>query len=342
MTLRGGGLYPAASHSTGAFMRLLKTLATGLVLLCSVATLPVAAQSDYPNKPIRFLVSYPPGGTTDLLARLMSTWLSQRLNQQVIVDNKAGGGNNIGTELAVKAPADGYTIFLVNPANAINASLYPRLPFNFLDDMAPVGGLIRVPNVMTVTKNFPANSVPEFIEYAKKNPDKVNMASSGSGTSVHLSGELFKAMANIRMKHIPYKGAGPATTDLIGGQVDVIFDNMPSIIGHIRGGSVRALAVTSAQRSPALPNVPTVAETVPGYEASAWFGIAAPKGTPAAVIARLNREINAALADPGMQAKLADLGGVPIGGTPEQFWAIHKMETEKWAKVVQASGAKVE
>jgi tripartite-type tricarboxylate transporter receptor subunit TctC len=323
-------------------MRLLRNLVPGLVLLCSVIALPALAQSDYPNKPIKWVVPYPPGGTTDLLARLMGQWLSQRLGQQVIIENRAGGGNNIGTEMSVKATPDGYTIHLVNPANAINATLYPKLPFNFLDDLVPIGGLIRVPNVMTVTKNFPAKNVAEFIDYGKKNPGKINMASSGSGTSVHLSGELFKYMAGIDMKHVPYKGAGPAITDLIGGQVDVLFDNMPSIIGHIRAGSLRALAVTSAQRSPALPDVPTVAETVPGYEASAWFGAAAPKGTPPAVIARLNREFNAALADPAMKAKFADLGGVPIGGTPEQFWAIHKMETEKWARIVQFSGAKVE
>ncbi|RYF19082.1 MAG: tripartite tricarboxylate transporter substrate binding protein [Comamonadaceae bacterium] len=323
-------------------MRLLKTFVSGLVLLCSAAALPAAAQSDFPNRPIKWIVPYPPGGTTDLLARLMGTWLSQRLGQQVIVDNRAGGGNNIGTEMAVKAPPDGYTVHLVNPANAINATLYPKLPFNFLEDLVPVGGIVRVPNVMTVTKNFPAKTVAEFIEYGKKNPGKINMASSGSGTSVHLSGELFKFMTGVDMKHIPYKGAGPAITDLIPGQVDVLFDNMPSIIGHIRSGNLRALAVTSAQRSPALPDVPTVAETVPGYEASAWFGMAAPKGTPPAVIERLNREINAALADPGMRAKLADLGGVPIAGTPDQFWAIHRAETEKWEKIVKFSGAKVE
>lgn len=322
-------------------MRLLSRIASGLVLLCSAFT--AAAQTgDYPNRPIKWVVAYPPGGSTDLVARLMGQWLSQRVGQQVLVENKPGGGNNIGTEAAIKSPADGYTLFLVNPANAINASLYRNLPFNFLDDMAPVAGFIRVPNVMTVTKNFPAKTVAEFIDHGKKNPDKINMASSGAGTSVHLSGELFKSMAGIEMKHIPYKGAGPAITDLIGGQVDVLFDNMPSIIGHIRGGSVRALGVTSAARSPALPDVPAVAETVPGYEASAWFGVAVPKGTPPAVIARLNREFNAALADPAMRAKLADLGGVPIPGTPEQFWAIHKMETEKWAKIVQSSGAKVD
>jgi tripartite-type tricarboxylate transporter receptor subunit TctC len=322
-------------------MRAITRILTGLVLLGSLFALPAAAQSDYPAKPIKWIVPYPPGGTTDLLARLMSTWLSQRLGQQVIVENRAGGGNNIGTEQAVRAPADGYTLLLVNPANAINATLYPKLPFNFLEDLAPVAGIVRVPNVMTVTKNFPAKTVAEFVEYAKKNPGKINMASSGSGTSVHLSGELFKYMTGIDMKHVPYKGAGPAITDLIGGQVDVLFDNMPSIIGHIRGGSVRALAVTSAQHSPAL-DVPTVGETIPGYEASAWFGIAMPKGSPPAAIARINHEVNAALADPGMKAKLADLGGVPIAGTPEQFWALHRMETEKWAKIVQFSGAKVD
>jgi tripartite-type tricarboxylate transporter receptor subunit TctC len=323
-------------------MRLLSKLVPGLALLCSVLAFPAAAQSDYPNKPIKWIVPYPPGGTTDLLARLMGQYLSTKLGQQILIENKAGGGNNIGTDFAVKSPPDGYTIHLVNPANAINATLYPKLPFNYLDDMVPIAGIVRVPNVMTVTKNFPAKNVQEFIDYGKKNPGKINMASSGAGTSVHLSGELFKFMTGIDMKHVPYKGAGPAITDLIGGQVDVLFDNMPSIIGHIRGGSVRALGVTSAQRSPALPDVPTVAETVPGYEASAWFGASAPKGTPRAVIDRLNREFNAALADPAMKAKLADLGGVPIPGTPEDFWKIHRMETEKWAKIVQFSGAKAE
>lgn len=323
-------------------MRLLSKLVPVLALLGAVASFPAAAQSDFPNKPIKWIVPYPPGGTTDLLARLMGQHLSTKLGQQVIIENRAGGGNNIGTEMSVKAPADGYTWHLVNPANAINATLYPKLNFNFLEDMAPVAGIIRVPNVMTVTKNFPAKTVQEFIDYGKKNPGKINMASSGAGTSVHLSGELFKYMTGIDMKHVPYKGAGPAITDLIGGQVDVLFDNMPSIIGHIRSGSVRALGVTSAQRSPALPDVPSVSETVPGYEASAWFGVAVPKGTPPAVIARINREVNAALADPTMKAKLADLGGVPIGGTPEDFWKIHRMETEKWAKIVQFSGAKAD
>ncbi|HTH78784.1 MAG TPA: tripartite tricarboxylate transporter substrate binding protein [Ramlibacter sp.] len=323
-------------------MRLLAKVVLGITLLSSCVLGFAQGEADYPNRPIRWIVGYPPGGTTDLLARLMAQWLSQRLGQQVIVDNKAGAGNNIGTEFAIKSPPDGYTIFLVNPANAINASLYKNLKFNFLDDMAPVAGIIRVPNVMTVRKDFPANTIQEFIDYAKKNPGKVNMASSGTGTSVHLSGELFKTMTGVDMKHIPYKGAGPATQDLLGGQVDLIFDNMPSMMGHIKANSVRALGVTSAQRSPALPDVPAIGEVVPGYEASAWFGASAPKGTPAYAIARLNKEINAALADPGMKARLADLGGVPIPGTPEQFWAIHRMETEKWAKVVKGIGISVD
>jgi tripartite-type tricarboxylate transporter receptor subunit TctC len=323
-------------------MRLLSRLVPALALVLGVTALPATAQTDFPTKPIKWIVPYPPGGTTDLLARLMGQHLSTRLGQPIVIENRAGGGNNIGTEMAAKSPPDGYTWQLVNPANAINATLYPKLGFNFLEDFAPVAGFIRVPNVMTVTKNFPARTIQEFIDYGKKNPGKINMASSGAGTSVHLSGELFKYMTGVDMKHVPYKGAGPAITDLIGGQVDVLFDNMPSIVSHIRAGSVRALGVTSAQRSPALPDVPAVGEVVPGYEASAWFGVAVPKGTPRPVIDRINREVNAALADPALKAKLADLGGVPIPGTPEDFWKIHRMETEKWAKIVQFSGAKAD
>jgi tripartite-type tricarboxylate transporter receptor subunit TctC len=296
----------------------------------------------YPNRPVRWIVAYPPAGTTDILARVMSQWLTQRTGQQFVVDNRPGGGNNIGTEIAIKSAPDGYTLFLVNPANAINATLYAKLPFNFLRDLQPVAGIVRVPNVMEVTRSMPAKSVPEFIAYAKKNPAKVNMASSGSGTSVHLSGELFKAMTGIDMQHVPYKGAGPALIELIGGQVHVLFDNLPSSIGHIRSGDIRALAVTTLKRSPALPDIPTVAESVPGYEASAWFGMAVPKGTPVAIVERLNREVNAALADPAMKAKLAELGGDPIPGTPADFWKLHAAETDKWAKVVKFAGAKVE
>jgi tripartite-type tricarboxylate transporter receptor subunit TctC len=300
------------------------------------------AADAYPNRPVRWIVPYPPAGTTDILARIVCDWLTQHLKQQFVVDNRPGAGNNIGTETAIRSAPDGYTLLLVNPANAINATLYRNLSFNFLRDLDAVAGIVRVPNVMEVPRSFPANSVSEFIAYAKKNPGKVNMASSGSGTSVHLSGELFKAMTGIEMQHIPYKGAGPALIDLIGGQVHVLFDNLPSSIGHIKGGSLRALAVTTAKRSPTLPDVPTVSETVPGYEASAWFGMAVPKGTPRAIIMKLNREVNAALADAGMRAKLAELGGTPISGTPEEFWKIHTMETEKWAKVVKFSGAKAE
>ena len=321
---------------------------TWAALACSaVIALPglagAAEKADtYPSRPVRWIVPYPPAGTTDILARIMSDWLTQRLNQQFVVDNRPGAGNNIGTETAIRAAPDGYTVFLVNPANAINATLYQKLSFNFLRDMDPVAGLVRVPNVMETPVSFPAKTVKEFIEHAKKNPGKVNMASSGSGTSVHLSGELFKSMTGIDMQHIPYKGAGPALIDLVAGQVHVLFDNLPSSIGHIKGGRLRALAVTTAKPSPALPGVPAVADTVPGYEASAWFGMSAPKGTPREIVMKLNREINAALADPGMRTKLGDLGGIPIGGTPEDFWKIHTMETEKWAKVVKFSGAKAE
>jgi tripartite-type tricarboxylate transporter receptor subunit TctC len=300
------------------------------------------AASSYPTRPVRWIVPYTPAGTTDILARIMSEWLTHRMGQQFVVDNRPGAGNNIGTEMAIRSAPDGYTVLLVNPANAINTTLYQQLPFNFLHDMDPVAGIMRVPNVMETPVSFPAKTVKEFIDYAKQNPGKVNMASSGSGTSVHLSGEMFKAMTGVQMQHIPYKGAGPALIDLIGGQVQVLFDNLPSSIGYIKAGRLRALGVTTAKRSPALPDVPTVGETVPNYEASAWFGMSAPKGTPRDIVLKLNREINAALADPGMRAKLADLGGIPLAGTPEEFWKIHTMETEKWAKVVKFSGAKAE
>jgi tripartite-type tricarboxylate transporter receptor subunit TctC len=288
------------------------------------------------------VVSYPPGGTTDLLGRLISGWLTEKLGQTFVVENKPGGGNNIAVEFVVKSAPDGYTMFLVNPANGINATLYKNLPFNFIRDIAPVAGLIRSPNVMEVTTSFPAKTVAEFIAYCKANPGKINMASSGSGTSVHLSGELFKFMTGCNMLHVPYKGAGPALADLIPGQVHVLFDNLPSSIGHIRGGKLRALAVTSSERSPELPGVPTVAETVPGYEATAWFGLGMPKGSPREAIDKVNASVNAALSDPGMLKRLVEFGGTPIKGSPEDFGKVIAAETAKWEKVVIASGAKAE
>ncbi len=300
------------------------------------------AADDYPNHAVRWLVGYPPGGSTDICARLIGQYLAQKLGQQFLIENKAGAGNNLATELAARAPPDGYTVFLVNPANTINASLYKNLPFNFINDMAPVGGFIRVPNVMEVNPAVPAKTVAEFIAYAKANPGKINMASSGVGTSVHLSGALFMMLTGVNLVHVPYRGAAPALTDMLAGHVQVMFDNLPSSIAHIQSGRLRALAVTTAQRAAALPNVPTVAETVPGYEASAFFGMAVPKGTPRPIIDKLNRTINQALADPAMQARLAELGGTNIAGTPEDFGKIVLDETNKWAKVVKATGATAE
>jgi tripartite-type tricarboxylate transporter receptor subunit TctC len=288
------------------------------------------------------VVPYPPAGTTDVLARIVAQWLTEKMGQPFVVENKPGAGNNLGVEYVVNAPADGYTMLLVNPANGINATLYKKLNFNFIRDIAPVAGLVRTPNVMEVTPSLPAKTVAEFIAYCKANPGKLNMASSGSGTSVHLSGELFKTMTGCDMVHVPYKGAGPALIDLIGGQVQVIFDNLPSSAGHIKSGKLRALAVTSAQREPSMPDLPTVAETVPGYEATAWFGIGMPKGTPREVIDKVNAEVNRALADPKMRERLAELGGRPIPGSADDFGKVIAAETEKWAKVVKASGATVD
>ena len=303
---------------------------------------PASAASDYPSRPVRWIVGYPAGGTTDIVARLIGHWLSERLGQQFIIENKPGAGNNIGTEAMINSPPDGYTALLTNPANAINATLYQRLSFNFMRDTAPVAGFMRVPNVMEVNPKVPANSVAEFIAYAKANPGKINWASSGNGTSVHLSGELFKIMTGIDLTHVPYRGSAPALTDMISGTVQVMFDNMPSSLPHIQAGTLRALGVTTAARSDALPNVPTVAETVPGYEASAFFGMSMPKGTPAEVIEKLNKEINAGLADPGVKARLAELGGILMPGTPAQFGQVIAEETEKWAKVIKTGGVSLE
>jgi tripartite-type tricarboxylate transporter receptor subunit TctC len=313
-----------------------------LSLLGLVAIVQPALAQTYPNRPIKWIVPYPPAGTTDVLARIIAQYLSEKLGQSVIVENRPGAGNNLGTEAALTAPPDGYTMLLVNPAHGINATLYKNLTFNFIRDVAPVAGLIRTPNVMEVTPSFPAKTVAEFIAHCKANPKKINMASSGSGTSVHMSGELFKSMTGCDMLHVPYKGAGPALVDLMGGQVDVLFDNLPSSIGHIKSGKLRALAVTSQEREPSMPHLPTVGETVPGYEATAWFGVGMPKNTPRDVIDRINAEVNRALADPKIRERLAELGGKSIAGTPEDFGKVIAAETAKWEKVVIFSGAKVE
>jgi tripartite-type tricarboxylate transporter receptor subunit TctC len=313
-----------------------------IALSAVFACIGAASAADYPVRAVKWIVPYPPGGTTDVLARIMAQWLSEKMGQQFVVENKPGAGNNIGTEAVVVAPPDGYTMLLVNPANGINASLYKKLSFNFIRDIAPVAGIVRTPNVMTVTNSLPVKTVAEFIAYCKANPGKVNMASSGSGTSVHLSGELFKHLTGCNMLHVPYKGAGPALTDLIAGQVHVFFDNLPSSAPHIKGGRIRALAVTSAAREPSMPELPTLGETVPGYEATAWFGIGMPRGTPREAIEKVNAEVNRALADPKMRERLAELGGRPIPGTPEDFGKVIAAETEKWAKVVASSGATVD
>jgi tripartite-type tricarboxylate transporter receptor subunit TctC len=297
---------------------------------------------DYPTRPVRFLVGYPPGGATDILARLIGQRLSEKLGQQFVIENKPGAGNNIGTEAAINSAPDGYTVLLVNPANFINTTLYANLKFDFVRDVAPIASFNRVPNVMTVSKDVPAKTVAEFIDYVKANPGKINMASSGNGTSVHLSGEMFMAMTGVKMQHVPYRGAAPAITDMLGGQVQVIFDNMPSIIQHIRSGSLRALGVTTAERSEQLPDVQAISETVPGYEASALFGMGAPKDTPKDIIEKLNSEINGLMAEPEMRKRLVELGGEPLIQSPAAFGDMIKAETAKWKKVVEFAGLKVE
>jgi tripartite-type tricarboxylate transporter receptor subunit TctC len=321
-------------------MRLLHRIVFGLFALFGIVTASWAQQ--YPDRPIKWIVPYPPAGTTDVIARIVAQPLSEILGQQVIVENRPGGGNNIGTEAVIKAAPDGYTMLLVNPANGINATLYKNLPFNFIRDIAPVAGIVRTPNVMVVPANFPANNVAEFLAYCKNNVAKINMASSGAGTSVHMSGELFKSMTGCNMLHVPYKGAGPALVDLIGNQVQVLFDNLPSSAGHIKSGKLKALAVTSAKREPSLPNVPTVGDTVAGYEATAWFGVGMPKGTPPAIVNRMNAAINRAISEPKTRERLAELGGALIVGTPEDFGKVIQAETDKWAKVVRFSGATAE
>jgi len=296
----------------------------------------------YPARNVRLIIGYPPGGSADITARLTAQWLSERLGQPVIVENRPGAATNLATEAVVRAPADGYTLLLVAPANAINATLYEKdkLSFNFLQDIVPVAGIIRFPNVVVVNPSLPIKTIPELIAYAKANPGKLNMASSGNGSTIHMSGELFKMLTGINMVHVPYRGGAPALTDLIAGQVHVMFDNIPTSAEHIKAGKLRGLAVTSAARSDVLPDLPTVADVLPGYEASAWYGLGAPKGTPAEFIDKVNTSMNAVLADPKSQARFADLGASLLPGSPAEFGKLVADETEKWGKVVKFAGVK--
>jgi tripartite-type tricarboxylate transporter receptor subunit TctC len=294
----------------------------------------------YPARPVRIVVGYAAGGPSDIVARLIGQSLAERLNQSFIIENRPGAGGNVATEAVVRAAPDGYTLLVVGVPNAINATLYDNLSFNFIRDIAPVANIIGVPLVLEVHPSVPAGTVPEFIAYAKNNPGKLNMASAGFGTSQHVSGELFKMMAGVNLIHVPYRGSALALTDLLGGQVQVMFDTTPASIGHIRAGQIRALAVTTTSRSSVLPDIPTVADFVPGYESSAWYGIGAPKDTPAEIVELLNREINAALAEPQMKARLADLGGTVLPGSVAEFSALISSETDKWGRVVKISGAK--
>jgi tripartite-type tricarboxylate transporter receptor subunit TctC len=301
----------------------------------------IAAAETYPARPVHIIVGFPPGAASDINARLIGDWLSQRLNQQFIVDNRPGAGGNVGTEAAAHAPADGYTLLLVTPPNAINASLYDNLNFNFLRDIAPVAGIMRTPMVMEVNAALPIKTVAEFIGYAKANPGKLNFASSGNGTGSHVAAELFKFMTGVDIVHVPYRGPAQALTDLISGRVQVMFDVLTSSIAHIRAGEVRALAVTTAARSAALPDVPTVADTVPGYESSGWAGVGAPTNTPADIVETLNRAIGAGLADANVQASLADLGAAPMSMTAAEFGKFLADEAAKWAKVVKFANIKL-
>ena len=304
------------------------------------AALRIASAQTYPARPVRLIVGFPAGGAADITARLIGQWLSESLGQQFVVENRPGAGTNIGTEAVVRAAPDGYTLLLVSVANTVNATLYEKLNFNFSRDVAPVAGIIRGPLVMEVHPSVPARTVPEFIAFAKSNPGKINMASAGNGTPGHMSGELFKMMTGVDLVHVPYRGGAPALTDLISGQVHVIFDNLPTSIEYIRAGRLRPLALTTGTRSQMLPDLPTVSEFVSGYEVSSWFGIGAPKATPAEIVETLNKEINAALADPKIKARIADLSSVPLAMTPADFTRLVATETEKWAKVIKFSGAK--
>jgi tripartite-type tricarboxylate transporter receptor subunit TctC len=315
-------------------------LAAGAAALPAVSR--IASAQTYPTRPVRLVVPFAPAGTTDILARLMGQWLSERLGQQFVIENRPGASTIIGTEAVVHAPADGYTVLVFGTASAINAALFDKLSYNFLRDIAPVAGIMRVPNVMTVHPSVPVKTVPEFIAYAKANPGKINQASPGAGTSTHMAGELFKAMTGTQIVLVQYRGNAPALTDLLAGQVQLGFDTMPSSIEYIRAGKLRALGVSTLTRSEALPDVPAISEFVPGYESSGYFGFGVPKNTPAEIVDRLNREINAGLADPRLKSRLADLGGMTLAGTPADLGMLNAEETDKWAKVIRAANIKPE
>jgi tripartite-type tricarboxylate transporter receptor subunit TctC len=302
----------------------------------------VAHAVDYPTRPVRIIVAVAAGGGADIVARVIGQWLSERLGQQFIVENRPGGGTNIGTEMVARAPADGYTLLLVNLTHAINATLYEKLNYNFVRDFAPVAGIVGVSNVVEIHPSVPAKTIPEFIAYAKANPGKINMGSAGNGSSSHMAGELFKMMAGVNLVHVPYRGQGPAMTDLLGGQLQVIFATTPGTTEFVRIGKLNALAVTTATRAEALPDVPPLADFVPGYESSQWYGLGAPKNTPAEIVDKLNREVNAALVDPKMKARLAEFGGTVMPGPPADFGKFIAAETEKWGKVVKFAGIKAD
>jgi tripartite-type tricarboxylate transporter receptor subunit TctC len=317
-----------------------------LKLAGAAAAVPVlprlALALDYPTRPTRIVAGFAAGGGVDITARLIGQWLADHLGQPFVVENRTGAGGNIGTETVVNAAADGYTLLLATVPNAVNASLYEKLNFNFVRDIAPVAGVIRVPMVVLVHPSVPAQTLSEFIGYAKANPGKVNMASAGSGSAPHMAGELFKMMTGVDMVHVPYRGQGPAMSDLLGGQVQILFAAAPGTVDYVKTGKLRALAVTTAARMPELPEIPIVADAVPGYEASQWYGFAAPKNTPAEIVEKLNKEINAAIADPGMRARLAAIGGEPMPGSPSDFGKLIADETDKWGKVVRTAGLKPE
>jgi tripartite-type tricarboxylate transporter receptor subunit TctC len=335
-----GKAFHRGGHAVNLPRRHFLQLAAGAAVLPTATSRALAL--DYPARPVRLIVSFPAGGPNDIIARLVAQWLSERLGRSVVVENRPGAAGNVGAEFVAHAAPDGYTLLFVNAPNAINATLYDNLNYNFVRDIVPVAGIVRSPLIMEVNPALPPSTVPEFIAFAKANPGKINMASGGIGTPGHVSGELFKMMAGVTMLHVPYRGGAPAITDLMAGQVQVLFDPLPASIGHIRAGKLRALAVTTAARSVVLPDIPTVSEFLPGYESSAWFGIGAPANTPTEIIERLNEAVNAGLADPELKRRLADLSGTPLVCSPAEFGKFMADEIDKWAKVIKFAGIKPE